>query len=558
MPSEHHTPSSGVIDRGKNPPAPPTWFHQSERQQEQDSDLVEPVILADSPGGGASPVQVPPPKHTGQKPIRRSAAPSPQEEEPQPRAIKATWQEMLMVYSVSMILHAAVLLILGFIILPEKVREELLTVLSQQEVETRQPSIEHIIPEPEIIEERAVEHALQNANALVKSDADAESNLKLDLSHDDLRLLTDADEGPSLPVEWNSLSAGRSQAARAKMLAERGGNAASDAAVEMALEWLASVQRSDGSWDFNDVGPSSGPGNLSSPNGATGLALLAFLGAGHTHTNACKHQLTVRRGIEYLLNSGIERPAGLDLRGQRPGTEGMYVQAICTTALAEAYGMTRDEPIQRILQGAVNFIVHAQHIGGGWRYQPGSPGDTSVVGWQVMALKSAKASRISIPRTVLQRINRFLTAVTYNDGATYGYMPGQGPKLSTTSIALLCRMYMGWKPDNPALVQGVHYLSQSGPSRDDIYHDYYASQVLIQFTSARGEMWDKWNIPMRDWLVETQQQSGPERGSWDIIETGSKGQRGGRLYTTCLAVMTLEVYYRVLPLYKNTAVDGSF
>ena len=551
---------SGVLERGKNPLPP-----RPKRLKKPDADLVEPVILPDEGEVPVPPVQVPRPKP--KPPVRKPASPtaarplpgpSPDEEADR-RATEATWQQMVMVYGLSLVLHAAVLVVLGLMVLPQEVREEILSVLAEQEVaESEQPPLEHIIPEPEIIEERALEEAAQDVNALVESDAEAESNFKLNLSDDAFSLKPDTAEGPAVPVKIGSISAGRSEAARAQMLAERGGNAASDAAVESALEWLASVQKRDGSWDFNDVGKSSGAGSLSSPTGATGLTLLAFLGAGHTHMKECKYQETVKRGVNYLLKAGIPRPAGLDFRGRSPGNEGMYVQAIVATALAEAHGMTNDRRIRPIAQGAVEFIVRAQHSGGGWRYKPDTPGDTSVVGWQVMALKSAYAAKIPIPRTVSQGINRFLADVSHEEGAKYSYMPGQPPRASTTSIGLLCRMYMGWKADNPALVNGVKYLAQTGPSKSDIYYDYYASQVMIQFTGAKGELWDKWNTTMRDWLVETQKKSGPEVGSWDIIENGHKGDRGGRLYTTCLAVMTLEIYYRVLPLYQRAAVEGEF
>jgi hypothetical protein len=285
---------------------------------------------------------------------------------------------------------------------------------------------------------------------------------------------------------------------------------------------------------------------------------MAFLGAGHTHTKECKYQETVKKGINYLLEAGIERPAGLDFRGRNPGIEGMYVQAIVATALSEAHGMTDDRRLRPAAQGAVNFIIRSQHSGGGWRYQPNTPGDTSVVGWQVVALKSAYQAKIPIPRTVSVGINKFLKDVSHAEGSQYSYMPDQGPRPSTTSIGLLCRMYMGWKVDNPALVEGVKYLAQVGPLRNDIYYDYYASQVMIQFTGAQGELWHKWNTAQRDWLVSIQKKDGDAKGSWDVIESGHKGERGGRLYTTCLAVMTLEIYYRVLPLYKRAAVEGQF
>ncbi len=493
------------------------------------------------------------------KPAASQSAESDEEEEHLGRATAPSWGQMLVVYSISMILHVAVLVVLGYIILPADVREEILSVVVKNEKVIDTQPLEEPIEQPQVLEELTTENEITDTESLVDNDVDADSNFDLNINDLDLALKPDTTEGPSPPIDnIKSISQGRSGATRDALNKLRGGNAESDAAVGLGLQWLASVQRRDGSWDFNDVGKSSGAGSLSCPTGGTGLALLAFLGAGHTHMKKGHYQDTVMRGLNYLMLAGIRTPRGLDLRGQKPGNEGMYVQAICATALAEAYGMTKDRRLLPYAQSVTEFIVRAQHSEGGWRYKPNTAGDTSVVGWQVMALKSAYHAKIPIPRTVGMGVTKFLDDVSHKEKSQYSYMPGQGPKASTTSIGLLCRMYMGWKAENPALIEGVKYLAKVGPSKNDIYYDYYASQVMIQFTGARGELWTKWNTVMRDWLVATQKKAGPEKGSWDVIEKGHKGDRGGRLYTTCLAVMTLEIYYRVLPLYQRAAVEAEF
>lgn len=569
MPYKPDSSNSGVLEEGQVPPTKPASKPPPRNKESFQGESSAPEAAESS---------VPPPPSPKKRPAAQPAvrqnrkAETPQtkantaqdaeaqaDEDGAERATAASWQQMAVVYTVSMILHAAILMVLGLIVLPQDVRDEILNVVVEEPEPVDPPPLDTVVEEPDLIEDVALEETPTDPTAMVESEADAEETFNLDFDLDKLQVKPEADEGPTLPFKTGDISSGRSKAARAKMLQERGGNAASDAAVGYALDWLVSVQRRDGSWDFNDVGEASGAGNLSSPTGATGLALMAFLGAGHTHMKDCKHQDNVKRGLIYLLKAGIRRPEGLDFRGRSPGNEGMYVQAICATALAEALGMTNDRRIRPIAQGAINFIVRAQHpTGGGWRYKPQQKGDTSVVGWQVMALKSAYHSDIRIPRTVAMGTKKFLSEVSHEDGAQYSYMRGQRPKPSTTSIGLLCRMYMGWKPENPALIEGVKYLAKRGPSKGDIYYDYYASQVMIQFTGAKGELWDKWNTTMRDWLVETQIKSGPAKGSWDVIEKGHKGSRGGRLYTTCLAVMTLEIYYRVMPLYKRAAVEGEF
>jgi hypothetical protein len=216
-------------------------------------------------------------------------------------------------------------------------------------------------------------------------------------------------------------------------------------------------------------------------------------------------------------------------------------------ALCEAYGQTRDSDLKNAAQWTVNFIVAAQDKkGGGWRYSPGQAGDTTVTGWQLMALKSARNGRLKFPALTLVNANHFLDSVQTRDGSRYGY-DARGDSPPMTAIGLLCRMYLGWTHENAALERGVEYLSKTGPSPYDIYYDYYATQVLHHWG---GDEWKKWNEVLRDQLIESQVKRGDAAGSWK--PTGDRGApAGGRLYQTCLSVMTLEVYYRYLPLYQQ-------
>ena len=59
---------------------------------------------------------------------------------------------------------------------------------------------------------------------------------------------------------------------------------------------------------------------------------------------------------------------------------------------------------------------------------------------------------------------------------------------------------------------------------------------------AGGPEWERWNKIVRDQVVKRQIKAGCERGSWPNDDT--HGAVGGRVYTTALAIMTLEVYYR--------------
>jgi hypothetical protein len=232
----------------------------------------------------------------------------------------------------------------------------------------------------------------------------------------------------------------------------------------------------------------------------------------------------------------------------------MYSHGLAAIALTEAYAMTRDRGLYGPAQQALNFICYAQDpVGGGWRYQPRQAGDTSVVGWQLMALKSGHMAYLRVPPITIQRASRFLDSVQANNGANYGYThPGEGP--GTTAIGLLCRMYLGWPKDHPALERGVRWLVERGPSKTDMYYNYYATQVLRHM---EGDLWKKWNNEIRDWLVNTQVREGHERGSW-WVNGGHQTDKGGRLYVTCMATMILEVYYRHMPIYRKQSIEEAF
>jgi hypothetical protein len=235
----------------------------------------------------------------------------------------------------------------------------------------------------------------------------------------------------------------------------------------------------------------------------------------------------------------------------------MYSHGLSAIVICEAYAMTHDKALLPYAQAAVNFIAAAQAADGGWRYEPGQPGDTSVVGWQIMALKSGHMGYLNVPRETVQRAYGFLDKVETESGSFYGYTgPGKGD--ATTAIGLLCRMYLGWKKEHPALKRGVEWLSNKGPStgpRANMYYNYYATQVMRHW---EGEEWDKWNRTMRDYLIQTQAMQGIEAGSWYFSDPSDHGERGQRLYATSLATMILEVYYRHLPIFQKQSTEGEF
>lgn len=343
----------------------------------------------------------------------------------------------------------------------------------------------------------------------------------------------------------------------------------SEEAIERGLEYLASTQNEDGSWSLQGHGERV---LLRSDTAATGLALLAFQGAGYTHR---QHQYAdnVGRGIEWLMK--VQRTNGDLYRSEDPVSDrsvALYSHGIAALAMSEAYGMTQDDEIRDSAQLSLDFIANTQHRRrGGWRYEPQVSADTSVTGWMMMALKSGQLSGLEVPPDTYDGIKKWLDEAQLSPerGDRYRYDPfapntatqrhGRTPTPTMTAVGMLMRMYGGWRRENPDMQSASRYLlnykpamgTPAAPARD-AYYWYYATQVMFHMG---GDTWEKWNGALTPLLLESQVKDGVRKGSWDpyqpIEDEWSK--HAGRMYVTTMNLLNLEVYYRHLPIYDDTA-----
>ncbi|MGE3807328.1 MAG: prenyltransferase/squalene oxidase repeat-containing protein [Gemmataceae bacterium] len=338
-----------------------------------------------------------------------------------------------------------------------------------------------------------------------------------------------------------------------------GGSQDSEQAVSAGLQWLAEQQRPDGSWSLNGKA-----GNPNNPNAATAFALLPFLARGETHktfNENIQYTKVVEKGIHFLMQQ--QKPDG-DLRGGA----NMYTHAVATLALCEAFNMTSDPVLKPYCQKALDFIIAAQELnGGGWRYNPKQAGDTSVTSWQVQALKSGFLGGLHVPRETWLNAMRFLDGVAMPSNQGYGYVRGvaghSNPRPATmTACGLLCQQYLHGNERSIAPTNGIDLISASPPAdnRQNMYYYYYATQVLFNLRDdpQHRARWDAWNPQMRDLLVRWQDKSNNSelRGSWPAMMINTGGY-GGRLVTTSMALLTLEVYYRHLPLNRPSLGDAA-
>jgi hypothetical protein len=155
---------------------------------------------------------------------------------------------------------------------------------------------------------------------------------------------------------------------------------------------------------------------------------------------------------------------------------------------------------------------------------------------------------------------------------------GRTPTYCMTSVGLLLRLYSGWDRTDERMQQGTAELLNQMPSEQsvmvrDTYYWYYATQVLRH---VGGEPWEKWyDQSLYPLLIRTQNKGqstkkltrrrsgrrvatsvnfGPMAGSWDPLYPVPDrwAATSGRLYLTTMNLLTLEVKWRLLPLYDET------
>ncbi len=343
-----------------------------------------------------------------------------------------------------------------------------------------------------------------------------------------------------------------------------GGTEASEKAVESALRWLASVQEKEGYWDGSKFGAgnvqydSEGVDRLragqNADAGLTALSLLCFLGAGYTSEEG-EYVDNVSRATEWLLSQQAENGY---LGGNATKYESMYCHGMATYALAEAYGLQTNSSanvrLKTAVEKATKYIISFQDTtGGGWRYVPQQEGDMSMFGWQLMGLKSAEIAGIPIPPQTRSLMVKFLRDRSRGDDfGLAAYRVNDQITPAMTAEALFCKQMLAIKRDNPACKEAVDYLLKSPPRRLDLnlYYWYYGTLAMYQYGGAE---WDSWNENLRDQLIAMQSKSGPYTGSWEPRDVWSG--YGGRIYSTTLATLSLEVYYRFLPLHRLDQIE---
>jgi FG-GAP-like repeat len=331
-------------------------------------------------------------------------------------------------------------------------------------------------------------------------------------------------------------------------------------AIERGLEWLAKHQDTDGRWDSDDFMKhdkgrrTSGSGSPAVDVGITGLALLAFLGDGHT-SDVGKYRANVERGLKWLRS----QQGGNGMIGTSATLAAVYEHSIATQALCEAYCMTGDAKILAAVKRAAEHLETRRNPYACWRYQPrDNDNDVSVTVWAVQALIAAQDCKIKIVnKQALKIAANFLDELTESASGRCGYtkrgepgsrFPGDHAtrypleKTETlTAVGLHCRFTLGQDPaKTPVMKAAADTVLKKPPvwgttGSIDHYYWYYGTNAMYQMG---GRYWKEWSSHLTNAVIRKQSRD----GSWD--PRGVWGEAGGRVYSTAILVLALETPYR--------------
>ncbi len=345
----------------------------------------------------------------------------------------------------------------------------------------------------------------------------------------------------------------RTEAGKRRAAALFGMPKGTDKDIEAALRWLAKVQNKEtGGWDDPNYV------NRAAINADSGLALLAFLGYGCTDKSPTEFAPVVRKAIEYLIKVQTRDTDKSNKSKDGSFGEQFYTQGICTMALCEAYAMDiRIPKLKEAAQAGIDFILRHQPSYGSFGYT-GAGNDTSVTGFQIQAMKAAYVAGLDVPESAREKTERWLKINMTSEGGTpYRIRTDQevqdNAKPTMTAASLTARLFMGHGPKSPDCVRQAEFITANdahvkvGQAASNLYHVYY---LCLSMFNMGGNYWKSWNAAFNEPLRAKQEKDGPEKGSWPE-KTCQYGNRGGRVYTTAMACLALEVYFRFLPSYKD-------
>lgn len=443
--------------------------------------------------------------------------------------------------------------------------EEVIEKIEATEIELSEPEssdqeLEELV---EVEEEPEVNEAddtdlLEEVILLVEEDTSASEMMNMAL----LGIKTDVGTS-GVPDAYKGRSSQKEKVKRSAMF---GGGERTLDAMEKALAWLAAHQNPDGSWYFMPGHEALKPGDKVQPkaaekegvvvpnthlkniNSITASAILAFLGAGYSETSG-KYKRVVSNGIRFL-NRSVKN---LISKKKKPHFDRNYGTGMVLMALAEA-SIFGSSPTTKANANAIAELLLSYYKGEkGWGYN-GAGEDFSVSGWIALGLKSARQAQLpamndKITKDFYKTYGEWVTEQTNPDSGLGHYREPKGNGSQAMGyVGMFQKQFLGFPKNDPFLMKaaevGIKNIPQLFVAKGDLneYNIYYGTLASFQ---QQGEFWKKWNAAMKKTLVTRQLPGDPEKlgGSWH--PSGRHvGEHGGRVMTTALFCLCLEVYFR--------------
>ena len=338
-----------------------------------------------------------------------------------------------------------------------------------------------------------------------------------------------------------------------------------DASIDLALEWLTTQQKADGS--FASI-PAAQPA-------VTSLGVMAFMARGHV-PEVGRYGRVIARAIDFVLS--CQDDDGLLCQGivggrhvdKAPSHGASYNHAIAGLMLCEAYGMAGSEQsrrIESIVSKALEFSrrlqsrpKHYSEDFGGWRYvrlrwtNQSTDSDLSVTGWYLMFLRAAKNAEFEVAPLQIDEAMSFVDRCWDPQQKVFRYSLIGGDRKSSrgvVGVGILCQSMAGRHETKMAKSAGTWLLEHPfrkfgggiGTGDRFFYSAYYCSQAMAQLG---GDYWRGFFPPLAAILLAAQREDGawpPEPRRGDAVF--------GNAYTTALAVLSLTPAHQILPVYQR-------
>jgi len=499
------------------------------------------------------------------------------------------WEKLLGPGAIAATLIAIILALLAMWITYDKIKPVTISYKAREK-----PEEEEKPEEPELdIEETPVEIPVEDVAEIIVKDVEVSDHNETADNEDFAEAKGDPDNASQVDFDNQSVldtlggggggggRKGDRRGGRMNLVKGYGGSRRTESAVMEALRWLRRHQDNNGKWSLENYtancgkegkkGRCAGTGDHAFDTGGSALSMLAYTGRGLDHKIAGEFKNTIAKGMSYLKS--IQTSEGSF--GKAPDSEGfLYNQSIATFALADLLVMSDDaSSLKSPVEKGINYLLDAQNDseGGGWRYNNYSKypnaksrdislaiNDTSVTTWVVMALKTAKSCGITVDPKGYAGASKWLDSCyveestgKYEKVGTFGYaMNSSGTQIkvneklfAATACGVLSRQFM---KEKKGVIPGCNTLKTSLPDWDgtrDMYYWYYGSLAMFQLG---GDYWTTWNEAMKPALTQNINNSRSLclMGSWDPEETIWGADYGGRVYSTAIGALTLEVYYR--------------